>query len=1119
MKKLLVLTVALCLLAGTAVAKEATKQDVKMIEDSHGLTSDTSLGLFGVAQAGTSWIGWQVGGTVGYPGVWDFDDRGTVSCPFENDHDEYIKNGAYAQGWTSEDVYAQKGIYWHAEDYTAGELACSTGPLSGNYSGWCGRLTTDLDPTECFNAAPGYGHNWSQWMCKTVTIGATTPVLKYKFVSDSEPGFDYAYVFIDGTNYDCGVVTDETDTLRCYTGPHNGNVNIDLTNWLADPNVCDTAPSDGDYSGDSVKVCFVAVSDAGWDDQDGGYDTCDGLFNVDDIILTASTGNDTTDFEGGVIPASWTLCGGFSPGDYTAIRNRTSFLNNDVCGFSNCDMDGCVLTFYNPNIAGQYGTGGHYAGDFFKRAWSPVIDMTSYAPRGYVIARDMYGDLPIPNWIFFRYYVSYVQDPGCPAGAWSPAVSDNYVYYVPTPTCAYNTWGFSQYVPTDADSVMIAVSAWNGCNVWEVPCTNGNESPVFDNIMLGVWDLSAPQASLRAVDNYTDSFPEDDTLILPAEPGNCASGADGNTGLIDAANNKSQTGAFLRMADSLVISLDAPDVEAELCFQIRPGPCTDLTDAWWARMGLSPTACELTPTACVRMDTAFAAGDGDTASSYETQVTYEGYFASMIHEDDGTFLGEGEEIFPDSLFTPGTQINYYIRTSYENSGGPYAYLPTTADENDIATWYEVEVLPNRCVPDNCLLYCDYYNRGAQAPIEAALTQLGRTWDRFDLRAESSHQANGVGNRLLGAGKYRLARGPIGPSNSSLQQYTVMLINSGHFDTGTCFSDGGTGSPDDPSNDIGFLDAWMNEGRAKGLWLSGDNIASDFATATSGPKPNFLNTTMSASLVASSYRDFVGHPVDASATCRKLYTHYGYTAADNYWDTLPCPGCEEYEGVYLYGSACPERYDYDVLDYGSGTAITGYALQYDRTDVDYPPSGLAASIYHIFPAANSPYDSVRTIIDGFSMHALRGCTVCSGDHGLLWWLRDVLGDDAGDLCYMYDRDAEVQYCPPRYPEQYVGVEQPGRTYANALFQNYPNPFRSVSGTTIHYSVAKAGVVQVRIFDVAGRLVNTIADRATPGSNFVVWDGKASDGRSVASGVYFYQIKTDGFSDQRKMLLVN
>jgi flagellar hook assembly protein FlgD len=69
------------------------------------------------------------------------------------------------------------------------------------------------------------------------------------------------------------------------------------------------------------------------------------------------------------------------------------------------------------------------------------------------------------------------------------------------------------------------------------------------------------------------------------------------------------------------------------------------------------------------------------------------------------------------------------------------------------------------------------------------------------------------------------------------------------------------------------------------------------------------------------------------------------------------------------------------------------------------------------------------------------------------------------------------------------------------------------------VAEAGRVQIRILDVAGRLVKTIAESARPGDNRVTWDGSDQSGRQVASGVYFYEIKAGGFSAERKMLLVD
>ena len=164
--------------------------------------------------------------------------------------------------------------------------------------------------------------------------------------------------------------------------------------------------------------------------------------------------------------------------------------------------------------------------------------------------------------------------------------------------------------------------------------------------------------------------------------------------------------------------------------------------------------------------------------------------------------------------------------------------------------------------------------------------------------------------------------------------------------------------------------------------------------------------------------------------------------------------------------------------------------------------------------------MRTRLDGFSVANLRDMDCEGTDVGIALWIRDVLGG-TGNLGYFADHSLvpPVQYCPPQGAETVVGVPRGGRTYTNALFQNYPNPFRGGAGTTIHYSAAKPGQVEIRIFDVAGRLVNTIADQAKFGDNFVTWDGKGNNGRSVASGVYFYQIKKGDFSDHKKMLLVN
>jgi hypothetical protein len=98
------------------------------------------------------------------------------------------------------------------------------------------------------------------------------------------------------------------------------------------------------------------------------------------------------------------------------------------------------------------------------------------------------------------------------------------------------------------------------------------------------------------------------------------------------------------------------------------------------------------------------------------------------------------------------------------------------------------------------------------------------------------------------------------------------------------------------------------------------------------------------------------------------------------------------------------------------------------------------------------------------------------------------------------------------------EGPGRSHPNVLLQNYPNPFRSISGTHISYAAEKPGRVNVRIFDSAGRLIRTMTDSAVSGKNSVFWDGRTGEGGRVPSGVYFYEVSMDGFRAQKKMILV-
>ena len=89
--------------------------------------------------------------------------------------------------------------------------------------------------------------------------------------------------------------------------------------------------------------------------------------------------------------------------------------------------------------------------------------------------------------------------------------------------------------------------------------------------------------------------------------------------------------------------------------------------------------------------------------------------------------------------------------------------------------------------------------------------------------------------------------------------------------------------------------------------------------------------------------------------------------------------------------------------------------------------------------------------------------------------------------------------------------------NKLFQNYPNPFNPL--TTIQYSIAREGNVELVIYNIRGQRVRTLVNESMPvGIYSTTWDGRDNGRRRVATGVYFYHFRTGSFSEVRKMILL-
>ncbi len=83
---------------------------------------------------------------------------------------------------------------------------------------------------------------------------------------------------------------------------------------------------------------------------------------------------------------------------------------------------------------------------------------------------------------------------------------------------------------------------------------------------------------------------------------------------------------------------------------------------------------------------------------------------------------------------------------------------------------------------------------------------------------------------------------------------------------------------------------------------------------------------------------------------------------------------------------------------------------------------------------------------------------------------------------------------------------------SLHQNYPNPFNP--STNIQFSLPKASDVQLSIYNTIGQKVSTLVNQKMSGGSHSI----TFDASGLPSGVYIYRLKTDGFSESRKMLLL-
>ncbi len=171
--------------------------------------------------------------------------------------------------------------------------------------------------------------------------------------------------------------------------------------------------------------------------------------------------------------------------------------------------------------------------------------------------------------------------------------------------------------------------------------------------------------------------------------------------------------------------------------------------------------------------------------------------------------------------------------------------------------------------------------------------------------------------------------------------------------------------------------------------------------------------------------------------------------------------------------------------------------------------------------NSDVYAGRIDASGAVLWTSDGVPVCTAANGQ--WSPVITSDGGGGALISWSDERDGSNNVDVYAQRVgpaglipTAVRTPPVEASVVMLGNAPNPFSST--TLIDLFVARASIVDVRVYDVRGRLVRRIMRGAVAaGSHHLQFDGRDESGRALASGVYFCTAVADDNHTVRKMVL--
>jgi hypothetical protein len=287
-------------------------------------------------------------------------------------------------------------------------------------------------------------------------------------------------------------------------------------------------------------------------------------------------------------------------------------------------------------------------------------------------------------------------------------------------------------------------------------------------------------------------------------------------------------------------------------------------------------------------------------------------------------------------------------------------------------------------------------------------------------------------------------------------------------------------PNKGSQDIEIVQDFLTAGGARGAWFMGDAFV-EAHDGYSTLHDTFLNTNLGVALHDPSYFALSGTSV--------LYP-----------DLIPSSAINTTGTRYTVQNSC--SWTDDVL-YPQALVNAVAATTYQNLGACvnciagvYTPNG-----------AGHPY---TTLVDGWDLRHLYN-RYGGSSLGRLGYFMDVSATTFGSVCNFKGAPTVDVYQPDVNAVR--NIDFLGNVVNNPLLTGM---------ATVSFSLAKSDLVDVKVYDVTGRLAKTLASRQAfkAGPSKLAWDGRNDQGQVVSRGVYFTQVKfiNSGFVDAKKVTVL-